>query len=246
LSYDIKLAFAETFKDPEKCLAKLREAYIKHTEMIASDTLWKDDGAKFFESDKNLAQWAVEPSQATDQVAVAAAMPGPLPTNNVMPPSSGFLQGGYAGVIVLSVAILSMVFLAADNIMSPGLAGFFIVIALLLFFGRGILEILLKLLPVGNLIDKEKSIADLFEEAHDEFRRAIIGISNTGKYENSGILHKDPATIAKMRTVSKLSNIYREIFYRSEKEWYQRTVVQKTQSIEMVKGTANSTSDVPG
>ena len=94
--------------------------------MISSDTLWEDDGAKFFESDKNLAQWAVEPTQATEQAAVAA-MPGPLQTNSgVMPPSSGFLQGGYAGVIVLSVAILSMVFLAADRIMSPGLAGFFI------------------------------------------------------------------------------------------------------------------------
>ena len=250
MSYYVKKKFAEKIDDPEKCLASLRTVYNGHVELILGEKVWEDDGTLFFNSDKELAKWAVEPSQATEMAAVAG-MQQATPTTAVSPfgnlPDTSVLHRGYPPVIVLSVAFLSTVYLAYDKIIDPGLAVLFGAFGLVLFFGPQIIEKLAKLLPLGRMIDKQKTISELFEMAHEIFREAIVAINNVGEYEDSGNLARDPAAINKLKTVSQLSNIYREIFLRSEREWYQRALVKQAASVQMANGSGTgSTSDVPG
>ncbi len=251
MSYHVKKKFAEKIDAPEKCLASLRTAFKKHEELLLSGKLWEDDGKLFFKSDEEFATWAVEPSQATEMAAMAGMQPAAQPTTAASPfgnlPGTGALHSGYPPVIVLSVAFLSTVYLAYDKIIDPGLAILFGAFGLVLFFAPQIIEKLAKLLPLGNMINKEKTVSELFEMAHEIFREAIVAISNVGKYEHSGILAKDPAEQRKLGTVSQLSNIYREIMLRSEKEWYQRALIKQEATVRMANGSGvGSTSDVPG
>ena len=146
MTYKVKKKFAEQIDEPEKCLANLRAAYNKHVDLILGKELWKDDGKLFFESDKQLGKWAVEPSQATEMAAMAGMQPpgAPLPAS-ASPfsgglPGTGVLQSGYPPVIILSVALLSTVFLAYDKIISPSLAVFFGAFGLFLFFAPPIID----------------------------------------------------------------------------------------------------------
>ena len=252
MSYHVKKKFAERIDDPEKCLVSLRTAFQNHEKLLLSGKLWEDDGKLFFKSDEEFATWAVEPSQATEIAAMAGMQPAASPTTTAASPfgnlpSTSALHSGYPPVIVLSVAFLSTVYLAYDKIIDPGLAVLFGAFGLILFFGPQIIEKLAKLLPLGRMIDKQKTISELFEMAHEIFQESIVAISNVGKYEHSGILAKDPAEQRKLGTVSQLSNIYREIFLRSEKEWYQRALIKQEATVRMANGSGmGSTSDVPG
>ena len=249
MSYHVKKKFSEKRYDPEECRVNLKEAYENHVELILGEEIWEDDGTLFFNSDKEFARWAVEPSQATETAAMAAVKPPaaqPIATSS-LPDLPSALHSGYPPVIVLSVAFLSTVYLAYDKIIDPGLAVLLWAFALLLFFGPQIIEKLAKFLPLSKMIDKERTISELFEMAHEIFRHAIVGKKNAGKYEHSGNLAKDPAAINKLKTVAALSDIYREIFLRSEREWYQRVLIEQETAVRMANGGGTgSTSDVPG
>ena len=252
MSYKVKKKFAEQIDEPEKCLANLRAAYNKHVDLILGKELWKDDGKLFFESDKQLGKWAVEPSQATEMAAMAgmqppgAALPASSSPFSGGLPGTGVLQSGYPPVIILSVALLSTVFLAYDKIISPSLAVFFGAFGLFLFFAPPIIDRLLKLLPINKMVDKEKTISELFKMAHTIFEEAINATAWVGEYEDSGKLPKDPLAQTMIGAISDLSNIYREIFLRSEKEWYQRALIKQEATVRMANGSGSSTSDVSG
>ena len=253
MSYHVKKKFAEKLNDPEKCRENLKKAYHDHIHLILGKAVWEDDGTLFWKSDAELSKWAIEPSQATEvgalagmQRAPAAALPNTSQFANL--PNTSVLHSGYPPVIVLSVALLSTVYLAYDKIIDPGLAVLFGAFGLVLFFGPSIIERLAKLLPLGGMInqDKEKTISELFKIAHDTFRSVTIASKNEGKYEHSGDLSQDPLTIAKLRKISLLSNLYREIFLRSEREWYQRELIEEATSVRMANGGGTPTSDMPG
>ena len=248
-NFDIKEKFAERFDDPEKNLEKLRTAYKNHTDLITSPNVWGDNGKRFFDSDKELAKWAVESTNASElpfsqkqTSAPQTQLPTPLPPLNA---PSNFLHGGYPAVILLSVATFGVVFLAYEKILPPNFAVFAIILGVLLFFLPVILDKVLKILPVDRLLDREKSIPDLFKEAHHIFGEAIIAIRTVGIYEYTGKLEKDPAEQRKMETISDLLNIYGEIFHRSEKEWYNRSLVKQEYATRFAAGSGLR-SDVPG
>jgi hypothetical protein len=245
-SFEIKNKFADRFDDPEKNLEKLRNAYKVHTDLITSGKIWEDNGKTFFNSEKELAKWSVEPAQnpsspgSTSQgVGTTAAMPSPL-----VAPS--FLHGGYPAVILLSVSIFAVSFLAYRKIIPPNFTVMAIMLCITLFFLPTIIDRIGKILPIDRFAQKDRSIPDLFKQAHDIFANAIISIRNVGKYEDTGVLEKDPAEQRKLDTVSELLSLYGEIFHRSEREWYNRSLVKQEYATRMAGGGIGSASDVPG
>lgn len=243
-SFEIKSKFADRFDDPEKNLEKLRNAYKTHTDLITSGKIWEDNGKTFFNSEKELAKWAVEPAKNTGTSSPTLAES----SGTMMLPlsSSGFMQGGYPAVILLSITIFAFAFLAYRKTIPPNFAVMAIMISVTLFFLPAIIDRIAKLLPLERLKNKERSIPDLFKQAHDLFANAIISIRNVGKYENTGVLEKDPAEQRKLDTVSELLSIYGEIFHRSEREWYARSLVKQEYATRMTGGGIGTASDVPG
>ena len=197
MSYHVKKKFAEKLDDPAKCRENLKKAYDEHMILIFGTKVWEDDGTLFFKSDEELSQWAIEPSKATEVGALAGMQPaGALPTTAASQlanlPNTSVLHSGYPPVIVLSVALLSTVYLAYDKIIDPGLAVLFGAFGLVLFFGPSIIEKLANCFRLGKINkDKERTISELFKIAHDTFGSVTIAGKNEGKYEHSGDFSQD-------------------------------------------------------
>lgn len=232
-------------------MEKLKKAYDSLASFIVSKDLFKDE-EKFFEKDKELGKWAIEPKPmlegALQQQPQAVLASGPTLPNNLFPfpsskPSS---QSGYPAAIVLSVALISLVYLTNAKLFSSGLAFLFGALALTLFFGfvfgPAIIDKLAQYLAssLSSGEDEKKSVSDLFEEAHSEYTLVLFFT----KHEKDGKIVDDKQIESK----SKLSNIYRKIYAISEGEWYMRKLINDSNTIKMSSGTssASQVSDFSG
>lgn len=257
MAYNIKEKFADRFDHPDKCLEKLRKAYNDHVQNIISGTIWKDEGKIFFTGDRKISDWAAEEDpqllqqiQQQHQQAVnqnSTMSPAPVMSSSVpqmSSPSFGFVA---AIVAILAIGIISLTILASDNMITAKTAIYaivgLIIAFLVLMLLPPILSRLAEMAPFQRLSQRERPLRRLFDDAHEEFRDALIAIKNTDVFDRKNLL-EDPASQFKVDTVSVLLTIYAQIFQRSETVWQRRIVLNRAEALRAASDAGAGTSDV--
>ncbi len=256
MSYGVDREVADSFKDPSKAREALRKHFVEMDELVDSPNLYKGNGDEFFKTMRPFSKYAIEPSHVqfspmepqvlpfNSGIAMSQQQFNPQFNPQLKPPR---IQPGYPAVIVLSIAFLSVAFLAYTSIISPDIAILFGLGALFLYFLPPILERITHLAGKDVLNPATPTIvADLFKEASDRFVITLL-MSRVVTTEGKGKVEEDTVAHTQLNTRAFLHNNFRKIFNISEREWTLRMSMKENNAIRMVSGSSGTpNSDVVG
>ena len=252
MSYGVDRQVADSFNDPRDAREALRKHFAAMDELVDSETLYKGNGDQFFKTMRPFSKYAIEPSPVQLSPMEQQALPfnsgGVMPQQQFNPQlKAPRIQPGYPTAIILSIAFLSIAFLAYTSIIRPDIAILFGLGALFLYFLPPILERITQLAGKDVLKPTTPTIvADLFEEASDRFVITLL-MSRVVTTEGKRRIEEDTVAREQLDTRAFLHNTFRKIFNISEREWTLRMNMKESNAIRMASGTSGTpNSDVIG
>ncbi len=251
MSYGVDRQVAESFKDPYEAREALRKHFGEIDELVESKTLYDGNGETFFKTMREFSKYAIEPSPIQLSPMEQQALPfnsGAMPQQQFQPQvKAPRIQPGYPAAIVLSIAFLSIAFLAYTSIIRPDLALLFGLGALFLYFLPSILERITHL--AGKDVEKLSTptvVADLFEEASEKFIKTLL-LSKVIITDGKGSIEENRVAREQLGTRAFLHNTFRKIFNISEREWTVRMDRKEGNAIRMASGASGTpNSDMIG